>query len=125
MPGTTSETNQASGGAVKETRLAWTSDASGDVSGTPTENDINGVLLNVKFVPGSSGDQPSDNYDVTLLDADGIDVLDGLGADLSNAAGSIITPLAGDGMVHVRSTLNLVVANAGDTKSGEIVIYWR
>ena len=125
MPGTVAETNEHTGGPVKECRLAWTSDASGDVSGTPTENDINGVLLNAKFIPNTDADQPADEYDVTLLDTDGVDVLGGLGANLSQSTASITTPLAGDGLVNVRSALSLVVANAGNTKKGQVVIYWR
>ena len=63
---------------------SWTSDASGDASGTDT-NAVSGLIYAVAFVPGSVGTQPSDLYDAQIQDADGIDILGGLGLNLPNS----------------------------------------
>lgn len=107
--------------------FAWTSNASGAVNGTLSSK-LGGVISRVVFVPGTSTAQPTDLYDVTLLDEQGMDVLAGKGADLSNATATQVCPLIGDGTttnqpVAVNGTLELKVANAGNAKSGAVHIY--
>lgn len=109
-------------------RLAWTSDAAGAVSGNLVH--IEGVIERVVFVPGTGGVQPSDLYDVVLNDVDGLDVLAAKGANLSNATKTQVCPFIGDGTttnkpVAVAGPLDLVVAAAGDSKSGTVVLYVR
>lgn len=101
-------------------RCLWTSSAGGAVSGnnfsiTP------GFLQSIRFIPGST--TPSDLYDATLIDNDGAvnsgDLLSGAGADLSNTLAVLKTfdpPLFEDGT----RTLDLVIANAGATKTGSV-----
>lgn len=113
---------------VRQVRLAWTSDAAGAVSGTTV--DAVGEIHRVTFVPGTGGSQPTDLYDATLLDEDGLDVLAGKGANLSNATKTQICPFIGDGTVTdkpvaVCGTLELQVAAAGNVKSGTVVLYLR
>ena len=104
--------------------IAWTSSAGGVVSAN-SFSIRRGTITQVKFVPGSGGAQPSDLYDVTLVDADGLDLLGGLGANLSNAAPvgvtdlhiSVVSPTA------TNLTLDLQVANAGSTKSGTVYLW--
>ena len=72
------------GGAYTEYSIAWLSSAGGVV----TENPVavkRGHIHEVKFVPDTGGTQPTDLYDVTLIDAisGGADFLAGAGADLS------------------------------------------
>jgi hypothetical protein len=76
------------GGGITKYSIAWTSDASGNVNGTPIALK-RGRLLQVKFVPTNGHNQPSNNYAATLLDGDGVDFLAGTGATLSNTASSI------------------------------------
>jgi hypothetical protein len=102
--------------------VAWTSTAGGAVSGNPFSI-VAGRLLSVRFVPG--GTTPTDLYDVTLVDSDGTissgDLLSGTGADRSNATSSILSfdpPIYEDGT----RTLDVVVANAGASKTGTVVI---
>lgn len=107
----------------------WTCDASGNVSGIPSTH-ISGVIERAVFAPGAGGAQPTDAYDVTLLDDDGLDVLAGRGTNLSNATKSHSTPLIGDGTttdqkVAIDGQLNLVVANAGNAKQGRVKLYYR
>ncbi len=112
--------------------FAWTSSSGGAVSGTTTTV-ANGVVGRVSFVPGSGGSQPTDAYDVTLLDQDGLDVLAGRGANLSNAAASHVCPgvpitdgtSTGVVPVMLEGTLELQVANAGNAKSGTVTLYLR
>lgn len=119
---TTTTTNVRSGDSPLRTTysLAWTSTAGGAVSGNAVTIRP-GKLLSVRFIPASGGTQPTDLYDVTLVDSDGVDVLAGGGANLSNAAASIQQwdpPMFHDGT----RTLDLVIANAGASKTGTVVI---
>lgn len=118
-------------GVIRRTALAWTSDGSGDVNGTTTA--LCGAIVRVEFIPGAGGVQPSALYDVTLLSASGIDLLAGQGANLSNSAASQVAPACPftDGTTvsiappQVNEAVTLVVANAGNAKSGTVVIYTR
>lgn len=100
--------------------IAWTSSAGGAVSANPFSIGTGRRLLSVRFVPGSGGTQPSDQYDVTLV-TNSVDVLAGGGANLSNSTPTIQQwdpPLFHDG-----ASLDLVVANAGNAKTGTVVLY--
>lgn len=101
--------------------LAWTSTAGGAVSGNAFST-VRGKLLSVKVVPGAAAEQPTDLYDVTLVDTNGIDLLNSEGLNESNALGEYIVfnpPIYLDGT----QTMDLVVANAGNAKTG-IVYVW-
>lgn len=115
-------------GSVRKVTLAWTSDAAGAVSGTTVH--LDGVIERVVFVPGTGGVQPTDLYDVTLEDAEGLDLLAGEGANLSNVNKTQVTPFIGDGTttnkpVAAYGTAELKVAAAGNTKSGTVLLYLR
>jgi hypothetical protein len=102
-------------------RVRWTSSAGGAVSANPFTL-THGKLLQIKFVPDGGGTQPTDLYDVTLVDEDNLDYLGGAGADLSNATPKLIMwdpPV----MNHTSQQYDVVVANAGATKSGYIYIW--
>jgi hypothetical protein len=71
-------TSEYIGTSLIKTTIAWTSDASGNVNGL-TFPMRRGFLRQVKFVPGSGGSAPTDLYDITITDPDGIDVLIGTG----------------------------------------------
>lgn len=119
-------------GHVTRIEFAWTSNASGAATMALTEN-VNGALMQVQFVPGSGGSQPTNEYDATLTDENGQDVLAGLGANLSNANKTRVTPgvLASDGTNNsvvpfvLCEPLTLTIANAGDTKTGKVILYVR
>ena len=131
MAGTITETHDDSR-TGKCAILAWTSDAAGAVSGTATTRKVSGVILRVTTIPA---DGPTDNYDVVLNDEDGIDVLQGFGADRDTTNAETITPLVSTTLsgnpvamgtpVAVNSTLTLVIANAGNAKSGTVRVYYR
>ncbi|KKW45010.1 MAG: hypothetical protein UY96_C0034G0009 [Parcubacteria group bacterium GW2011_GWB1_56_8] len=114
---------------VQSVSMLWVSSAAGAVSGIASPQ-ISGEILRAVFSPGAAGLQPTDLYDVTLLDEDGFDVLAGKGANRSNVNKEQVTPLTGDGVttnqrISVDGTLELQVANAGNAKSGTLTIYFR
>ena len=117
--------------AIRKVSLAWTSDASGDASITTIKQA--GILVGVAFVPGSGGSQPTNLYDVTLTDDNGVDILSGQGANLSNATATRVCPgvpfkdgtTTGTAPIPLDDTLDLVVAAAGNAKSGTVVLYLR
>lgn len=123
MAGTATVTTLDVGRGVTRYSIAWTSDAAGNVSGNSFAVKA-GALLQIKFVPAGGGTQPTDLYDVTLVDTSSIDVLGGAGANLSNASGTIKAALLGDTYYHDgQANLDLVVANAGNAKGGTVILW--
>lgn len=115
---------------VKHT-FEWVSDGSGNAA-IPSTLPVSGRIQRVVFVPSATA-APTANYDVTLLDSDGVDVLSGQGANLSETTASSICPgiALKDGTTTsvvpgvVDSVLTLNVSNAGDSKAGKVIVYVR
>lgn len=108
----------------------WTSDGSGDVSEAISENNMKVLkgknLAHFTTNPGATA--PTDNYDLTLLDAYGIDVLGGEGADRDTANSEQSLPALKSGTYGDRiidTALTFTIANAGDTKQGAAIFYFR
>lgn len=100
--------------------LAWTSDASGNVSGT-TVPVGRGRVVQAKTIPGTGGVQPSNGYTVTLKDNDGVDRLGGIGAGQSNASAAILRPT--ETLFDAEApTLELQVSGAGNAKQGTVIV---
>lgn len=117
---------------IRKYTLEWTSHTDGTVV-LGTGHQINGEIVNVVFVPSGTA-APTNLYDVTLTDAAGLDVLGGLGANLSDTNASRISPVTSvtlNSVVYPRPTvvaeeqLTLNVSNAGSAKSGTIYLYVR
>lgn len=127
MAGSIVVTSSDLGGGVWSYAIAWTCDASGNVSAN-TFDLARGTLLQARFVPGSAGAQPTDLYDVTMQDADGADILLGFGANQSNASAKAFPGQSGDGagagaVGFVQGgTVTPIVANAGNAKGGTITL---
>lgn len=109
--------------------FAWTSDASGDVAeGGTTGKGVftaNGYFVGIEWEPGTA----SDNYDVTLLDDEDIDVLRGLGANQQQTGDQTYdtkyrtdAPRDVDGawQYFFNKNLTLTVANGGNAATGTI-----
>ena len=116
------------GTAIKTLTFNWISDAAG--ADSETTGRIVGLLLGVQFVPGTT--TPSDLYDVTVTDSRGLDILCGLGANLSNSASKFYCPIILNGasgtlgsLVPVEGPLTLTVAAAGDSKTGTVVLFFK
>lgn len=107
--------------------VAWTSTAGGAFTGTITG--LQGEIQAVAFKPDIGSTSPTNNYDVTIEDEDGIDLLEARGANLSDttatrkfvgiSASNIIAraPLAGN--------LVIKVTNAGASNGGTIRLYFK
>lgn len=116
--------------SVKVLRFDWLSDdAAGTAAGASTKV-VNGQILRIDWI--SDGvDTPDNLWDSTLLDADGVDVMLGLGADIAVAATQTEVPIVTDGNngnmapIAVDSILTLAVAAAGNAKVGAVVVYYR
>lgn len=112
------------GGGVTKVTIPWTSDGSGNV----TERAVAlpaGTLLRLRTDPDGDA-APTDNYDITLLDAiGGADVLGGVGANRSTSAVQTVVPVEG---TYFRPWISAgdyypTIANAGDTKEGVIELF--
>lgn len=111
---------------LKIARFEWTSDASGDVTEVGTLNGITGVIIGVKLDPDPT-DQPTDLYDVTILNDGGADVLMGVGGNAPqarNVGTNYRSPFNQDG--HLVSlyneSLTPAISNAGNVKKGTVDI---
>lgn len=99
----------------------WVSDGSGDVSGDTTTIVVaTGDVVRIEIVPNGGGTQPTDLYDLTLLDSHGVDMLDGQAANLSNSAAAVLFTSF---RVDSSETFQLVIANAGNAKGGTLKLW--
>jgi hypothetical protein len=70
MAGTAAVTvTKTAGSGLFKVSIAWTSDASGNVTGNAFAVH-RGELVQVKFVPGAGGVAPTDLYDIVVVDTD-------------------------------------------------------
>ena len=123
MAGTVTVTENAPINGVTRIQFDWLSDASGDATKT-TSNAHSGHVMWAVLEPDSGGTQPTALYDVTVTDSDGYDVLNGGGANCSNAANVYKAAEDKLGMVY-SSTLSLTVAAAGNAKGGKVTLFIR
>ena len=109
-----------SGRSVKLIKWAWTSATGGAVSQVTT-NVYDGKLITLVTDPGATA--PTADYDVTITDDNSQDVLVGAGIDRHTTT----TELVGEASLGAvaGSTLTLVIANAGDEKTGTVYLYIR
>jgi hypothetical protein len=123
--GTVTITEGAHGASVKKIVFAWVSGnagQSGTASGTTTK-DYDGEIIGLTTIPGAAALAPDDNYDITITDAGGHDVLIGAGMnrDTANTEHVARASLAGVSA----SLLTINVAAAGDDNAGTCIIYVR
>lgn len=98
----------------------WTSDSNGDASGTTT-NYYDGKLISLTTIPNDSDAAPDDNYDITAVDALGIDVLLGQGMNRDTANTEYVLQ-ASLGAVSL-SKLTFAVDAAGELNGGTFAVY--
>lgn len=124
MAGTVVLSSQRALGAVRWARILATGDAAnGSFPATTLRSlgvHIDGTLLAIETNPGAVA--PTDNYDITLVDADGLDRLGGVGADRDTAN----TEYAAVGRVcSPDDTLTLtIVNNSVNSATIEIILWW-
>ncbi|MAH46575.1 hypothetical protein CMI37_12160 [Candidatus Pacearchaeota archaeon] len=106
--------------AIGSVVISWTGTAGGAVSGNSVP--FNGRIERVVTNPT---DGPTANYDITLDDADGLDLAQGLLANRHTTNSEEVTPLIGTyHLVPYRGLITPTVANSGSSKSGTITIYY-
>ncbi len=123
-------TGDGHGNPITRIELAMVSHTDGTVASLSTAA-INGTILRWTTNPGATA--PDANWDITLLDEDGIDVLAGLGANqhTSSSTSKCGMVVAGDGtntsMVPftVAGSLTPSVTNAGSGKNFSLILYVR
>lgn len=114
-------------GSVKKIKWVWVSAADGTVGAalvdTTTDEAYSGECLRLITVPATGADQPDDNYNVTVLDEDGVDVLIGAGAtrDDTNTEQVIAANLG----AVANDKLKLAVSAAGAGLGGTVYLYIR
>lgn len=125
----TSDRVKPAGGsrAIRVLEFTWVADAGGDTNVTLTRAvSVTGTVVGLHAIPSGSTD---DNYDVTLIDDDGVDVLNGAGTDLPLSATSAenyrfpVDFLNSGPIVIVNRDLTLVVDDGGNADTGVIRIY--
>lgn len=118
MAGTVTVTEQSLGN-VHKIQWSWTS-AIGGAADKVTAANYAGDVLALVTDPGATA--PTDNYDITITDPDGYDVMQGAGADRDTANTETAVP-AKASVAFGKLTLN--VAAAGDAKAGVATLYIR
>lgn len=108
---------------VKKIAWTWTSGtgAEGGTVTSTTTHAYDGKCELLTTDPGSTA--PTDDYDITITDSDGVDVLGGGGTD-RDAANTEQVLSSNLGAV-AGSKLTLNVTNAGDAKGGVVYLYIR
>lgn len=140
MAGTLAQTvSQSRNGNLKiwTVNLAWTAGGSGAFTSTALStadvmSKVGGLyLFRMKTIPGTSGAAPTDNYDITLLDSDGLDILGGAGANRSTNAIQRAVPRQDDvvelyGPVYADPAgLTLAIAgNSNASATGTVKLYF-
>jgi|WetSurSiteA1Bulk_404760.scaffolds.fasta_scaffold52847_2 hypothetical protein len=99
-------------------KMAWVSHTDGVVASLSTLVKP-GYLVQLKVVPASGDDIPTDAYDLTLLDEDGCDLLGGAGANLNHDVG---THLKLERIWFNGGPVFPTIAAAGSGKKGTLVL---
>jgi hypothetical protein len=116
---TTTEVTHTS---VKKLTFVWISTAGGVADGASTFA-FDGQLIGLTTIPAAAGSAPTDDYDVTVTDADGHDVLLGAGANRDTANTEHVATGSLGGVAGSKLTVN--VTNAGATKGGTVILRIR
>lgn len=105
---------------IKKIVWDWACTDAGAVS-SQTTGTYTGELSRFVTNPDADADAPTDEYDVTILDEDGNDVLMGAGVDRDtlNTEQVLGTSLG----VCYNSKLTLTIASAGNAKKGIAILY--
>lgn len=103
---------------LKRIKWDWTATAGG-AADKITVNGYYGKVMACVTIP-DTGTAPTDNYDITITDADGFDVLQGTGANRDTANTETAVPTT-DSPVYGQLTLN--VTNAGNAGKGVAILY--
>ena len=118
---TIEETN-ARGLSVKKIKFTWTAHTDGVVSPVTTTYAYTGKVERFITDP-DAGVAPTDNYDITIIDSDGYDILHAAGTDRDTSVTEQV--LATSLGIVCSSKLTFAVANAGSGGKGVAYVYIR
>jgi len=109
---------------VKSIKWEFTSGTGGTVlADCTTESFYSGQVLFLVTVPGTGDAAPSDNYDLTILDKNDVDILSDAG--MNRDAASTESVLAASLGCVANSQLELNIANAGSSNTGICYLWIR
>ena len=110
--------------SVKLVKWAWTSGTGQTVLVDCTsENFYTGKLLFMTTIPGAGGDAPTDNYDITILDKNSIDLLSDNGLNRATATTESILETSLGAVANSKLALN--IAAAGSSNTGVCLVWIR
>lgn len=104
--------------------IAWTAHTDGTYTNYTTLWNVDGYVFMVVTDPGATA--PTANYDITLLDSDGVDVMGGELANRHTTSTEQAVPKidAVYGTRFVKGPLTLTISNNSvNTALGEVIIY--
>jgi hypothetical protein len=117
---------------LKQVQVTWTSDGSGNASGTCRK--IVGKL--VKAIVGPGSPTPTNGYSIVITDGNSVNVLGNVKADLSSNGTSTAetyffikdtsgTPVTQAVFPVVCDQLTFTIAAAGNAKQGSVVLHFQ
>ena len=118
-------------GNIKKVDIDWVASTNSGADGSVKR--ISGTLKRVVFKGDTGSTLPDDNYDVTLKDAEGVDILAGLGANISSNGTTTVCPglrittdTSATGIVQFafNDKLTLTVTNTGSLNAGNVILYY-
>lgn len=112
-------------GGIRKLVIDWVSDsATGAASGTTT-GAISGELHKLVTDPGTPAPDP--NYDIVINDEEGLDVLQGVGANRHTTTSEEARIVYSGTTNHpvVNDKLTFSVTNAGNSKQGQAILYYK
>ena len=103
------------GSPIKRIKFDWTAHTDGVVSPVTTTRYYTGKVVAFTTDP-DAGVAPTDNYDITIIDSDGLSVIGTAGTDRDTA--NVEQVLSASLGIVVMSKLTFSVANAGSGGKG-------
>ena len=115
---------EISHGSVKKIKAEWTAGTGDDVGAVSasTSKSYDGRIIAVATVPATGDDQPDDNYDVELLDADSVDVALG---NLENRDETNREYVKEADLGAIKGTMTISVSGAGASHKGTVYVWLR
>jgi len=113
-------------GSLKCLSLSWTSSSVGAFTDYTTKK-IDGLVIMVLTDPDGTA-KPTDNYDITLKNANGYDIMGGVLGNRNQTSTEVRRPYnteeAAYMSVPVDGSLALAISNMGNSKQGVVKIYF-
>lgn len=114
-------------GSVRKIVIACTADAAnGSFPATVLTTKFEGRLLAIVTNPGSTA--PTDDYDIAITDAEGLDVLKGVGANRDTAntesAAILYSSTSVNPVVDESDTLTLAITNNSNNSATVVIVLY-